>query len=202
MDVRFPPLQKRPLSTHCGHSTFGCVRGRVLTMRIVNVLLIALLIAAFWSASASVKAQTTRSGSELLAKSERSFSAIPFGASEPTPGLTLIDRDNCKVWGQCSYHDAQGVEHYFWEGELVVKSVHVAEVGDLHIDALGIGTARSLDEVIERVTVFLLGADVDCEDFADGTATCGAKLGEGWIKIIFDSSRRLTEVRIDAYHFT
>jgi len=171
-------------------------------MRTANFFLTAMLIAILWSASSSVTAQSTGSGPELLAASERSFSAIPFGASEPAPGLTLIDRDNCKVWGECSHHDAEGVEHCFWEGELVVKSAHVAEVGDRHIDALGIGTARSLDEVIERVTVFLLGSDIDCEDFPDGTATCGATLGEGWIKIIFDSSRRLTDVRIDAYHFT
>lgn len=171
-------------------------------MRTVNFLLIALLIAALWSASSSVTAQTTRSGPELLAASERSFSAIRFRASEPAPGLTLIARDDCEVRGECSYHDAKRVEHYFWEGELVVKSVHVAEVGDRHIDALGIGTARSLDEVVERVRSFLPEAEIDCEDFADGTASCGATLGEGWISIIFDNSRRLTEVRIDAYHFT
>ena len=60
---------------------------------------------------------------------------------------------------------------------------------------------RSLDEVVERVRSFLPEAEIDCEDFADGTASCGATLGEGWISIIFDNSRRLTEVRIDAYHF-
>lgn len=171
-------------------------------MRTVNFLLIAVLIAALWSALSSASAQTMRSGTELLAASDKSFSAIPFGASEPAPGLTLIARDSCEVWGECSYYDARRVEHYFWEGELVVKSVHVAEVGDRHIDALGIGTVRSLDEVVERVRAFLPEAEIDCEDFADGTATCGATLGEGWISIIFDNSRRLTEVRLDAYHFT
>lgn len=170
-------------------------------MRTVNFLLIALLIATLWSASSSVTAQTMRSGPELLAASERSFSAIPFGASEPAPGLTIIDRNNCEVWGECRYQDAKRVEHYFWEGELVVKSVHVDEVGNRSIDALGIGTVRSLDEVVERTRIFLPEAEIDCEDFADGTASCGATLGEGWISIIFDNSRRLTEVRIDAYHF-
>lgn len=168
----------------------------------VNFLLIAFLIAALWSACSSVTAQTVRSGPELLSASDWSFSAIPLGASEPAPGLTLIARNNCEAWGECSYHDANRVEHYFWEGELVVKRVHVAEVGDRHVDALGIGTVRSLDEVVERVGIFLPEAEIGCEDFADGTATCGATLGEGWISLFFDNSRRLTEVRIDAYHFT
>lgn len=154
------------------------------------------------SASSSVTAQTVRSGTELLAASERSFSPIPFGASEPAPGLTRIIRDNCERWGECSYYDAERVEHYFWEGELVVKSVRVAEVGVKPIDALGIGTARSLDEVVERVRTFLPEAEIECESVADGTSTCGATLGEGWISVIFDDSRRLTEVRIDARHFT
>lgn len=171
-------------------------------MRTVNVLLIALLMAALWSASNPVKAQAMRSGSELLAASERSFSAIPFGASEPAPGLTRTARESCEVWGECSYYDAERVEHYFWDGELVVKSVHVAEVGVRHIDALGIGTARSLDEVVERVRTFLPETEIDCEGFADGAVTCGATLGEGWISISFDNTRRLTEVRIDARHFT
>lgn len=171
-------------------------------MRTAGSLLIALSIAGLWSAGSNVSAQSVRSGPELLTAAERSFSDIPFGAPETSPGLTLIARDDCKVWGECDYQDADRVVHYFWEGELVVKSVEIAGAGDQQVEALDIGTARSLDDVMERVRGFLPEAEIDCQEFEDGTRNCGATLGEGWISLIFDSSRRLTEVRIDAYHFT
>jgi len=103
--------------------------------------------------------------------------------------------------------DANHVQHYFGDsvGALVVKSIEVAHVGDRHIAALGIGKARSQNEVVDRVRRYLPEAEVDCDAAPaeiDGPYICGATLGDGWIRLFFDSSRRLTEVRIDAYHFT
>lgn len=164
--------------------------------------LIALAAACLWSASGSASSQSARSGTELLDAAERSFSGIPFGAPESTPGLTIIDREQCDRWEECSYRDAERVEHYFWEGELVVKIIQTADVGDRQIEALGIGSARSFDDVVGRIRNFLPEAKIDCQDIDEGVRNCGATLGEGWISLKFDNFHRLTEVRIDAYHFT
>jgi hypothetical protein len=153
-------------------------------------------------AGSSVSAQQVRSGAELLAAAERSFSSVPFGAPEGTSGLTPIRRDECEPWGDCGYRDEDLVGHFFFDGELVVKAVDLGEVGDRSIEALGIGTARLLDEVIDRVRNFLPEARVGCETSSDGDHYCHATLGEGWITLVFDGSGHLTDVRIDAYHFT
>lgn len=163
--------------------------------------LIALIAASLWSVSGAAASQSVRSGRELLVAAERSFSDIPFGAPESTPGLTIIDREQCGRWGECSYRDADRVEHYFL-GELVVKTLRTADVGDGPIKALGIGDARSLDAVMDKVRRFLPEAEIDCQEGDGGARNCGATLGEGWISLRFDTSNRLIEVRIDAYHFT
>lgn len=155
-----------------------------------------------WSVSETASAQSRRSGADLLDAADISFSAIPFGAPESTPGLTILDREQCDRWGECSYFDADRVEHYFWGGELVVKTIRTAEVGNRPINALGIGDARAFDEVVGRVESFLPEAEIDCRESEKGERSCGATLGEGWISLQFDNSRRLTEVRLDAYHFT
>jgi hypothetical protein len=103
--------------------------------------------------------------------------------------------------------DANHVGHYFGDrdGALVVKWVDVSKVGDGPIAALGIGNARELDEVVARVRRFLSGVAIECDD-SDGVqltpVVCGTTLGEGWIKLFFDRSRRLREARVDAYNFT
>ena len=156
------------------------------------------------SASGPTVAEHRRSGDEQLRAAEQSFSSIPFGTREPPKALTLVEDGGCVDGkGECTYIDASDVEHYFTEGELVVKSLQIGRVGARPIVALGIGTARRLDEVVKRVKRFLPEAEVDCDDrpAADGI-TCSARLGEGWFKLFFDDSRRLKEVRIDAYQFT
>lgn len=171
-------------------------------MGLAKVTLIALAVAILALVSGAASAQSTRSGADLLDAADRSFSAVPFGAPESTPGLTILNREQCDRWGECSYYDADRVEHYFWEGELVVKTIRTADVGDRHIKALGIGDARSLDEVMGRVEGFLPEVEIDCQEIGDGDRSCGATLGEGWISLKFNNSRHLIEVRIDAYHFT
>ena len=147
-----------------------------------------------------------RSGPELLRVAEQSFSSIPFRTTRPPQSLTLLDDGGCVDGrGECTYLDANHVQHYFGGpgGELVVKAVQVSDVGNEPIAALGIGRARDLGEVVERVQHFILEAKVTCdENLAGNEITCGATLGPGWIKLFFDASRHLTEVRIDAYHFT
>jgi hypothetical protein len=141
------------------------------------------------------------SGPQMLAAADRSFSAIPFGTKVPPPELVLIDDGGCAS-GECSYRDAKGVVHYFNEGELVVKSVSVADVGVAPIAALGIGTARQQGEVLAEVQRFLPQAEISCDPPSGATYDCGAMLGEGWFRLFFDRRQRLIEVRLDAYQFT
>lgn len=175
-------------------------------MSAVRQSLIALLIGGLPLTYGSAVAERMRSGAELLSAAERSFSAIPFGTTNPPAGLVLVDEAACQSWGECSYIDSSQVEHCFCDGEgaLAVKSINVTRLGDVHIAALGIGNARGQNEVVEQVRHFLPEADIGCSELPealDGTSICDATLGEGWIRLFFDGARRLTEVRIDAYHF-
>ncbi|MDA7788110.1 hypothetical protein N8940_02640 [Sphingomonadaceae bacterium] len=124
----------------------------------------------------------------------------------PPSDLTLADDGGCVGGrGECTYLDANHVQHYFGAeaGELVVKSILTADFRNQRIDALGIGRARALDEVVERVQLFIPEAEVTCDEQVAGKETiCGSSLGDGWIKLFFDPAGQLTEVRIDAYHFT
>lgn len=144
---------------------------------------------------------TPRPGAELLAAVDKSFSEIPFGAREAPEGLTIVKRGDCEKWRECTYLGPTGVEHYFWEGELVVKSVQVAPKDHQSISALAIGHSRVFGDVMQRVRAFLPEAEIDCRMQDHGRA-CSAALGEGWITLRFDHQHLLTEVRIDAHHFT
>jgi len=158
------------------------------------------------AASGSAVTHHSRSGAELLAAAEHSFSDIPFGVREPPPSLTLIYDGGCVAGrGECSYIDANHVMHYFDDGELVVKSIELGKVGTRPIAALGIGKARALDEVVAQVRRFLPEAEVSCDKngkLKNALHECGATLGDGWVKLFFDTSGRLDEVRVDAYQFT
>lgn len=186
----------------------------MLPLRSTVALIAALLVTG--SAGGPVLAEQARSGPELLTVAEQSFSPVPFGAPRPQPGLTRVEDEGCVKFGECTYRDTNLVGHYFGDccnvGALVVKSIDVADVGDRPIAALGIGEARSMSEVVERVQRFLPEVELDCEDYREPTPVgeaasdvaygCNAMLGEGWIQVFFDNSQRLTIVRIDAYHFT
>ncbi|MBO9502142.1 hypothetical protein [Brevundimonas sp. A19_0] len=147
-------------------------------------------------------AHAPRSGPELLTVAERSFSDIPFGTREGVPGLTMVIEGQCQEWGECSYADANGVEHYFREGELVVKAYAFTEGDTRPSPVLGIGTARHMDAVLSRVERFLPEVEIECRPEPDHGQTCGATLGEGWINLQFDRDGRIREARLDAYHFT
>ncbi|RYF89143.1 MAG: hypothetical protein EON95_19280 [Caulobacteraceae bacterium] len=136
-----------------------------------------------------------------MARADRSFSPIPFGSRSPPEGLVSVDPAQCEDEGECAWRDDAGVEHYYWEGELAVKTVTVVDVGDRSIAALGIGTARSMDDVVRNVRVFLPEANLTCRQSNDGH-DCGATLGKGWFTLFFDAAGRLTEARLDARHFT
>lgn len=160
------------------------------------------LVAGVVSLATVAGAQNVRSGPELLTVAERSFSDIPFGTPEGSPGLTMVIDGQCQEWGECSYIDANQVGHAFWEGELVVKFFVFPKDNDQRTAVLGIGTARVMDDVVTRVSRFLPEAELECRPDVDRGHRCGATLGGGWITLRFDRNGRIREARIDAYHFT
>lgn len=153
-------------------------------------------------------------GHPLRDRVDRSFSAIRLGTMRAPARLGLTERreQGCHHWGECNWADANGVLHYFWDAdELVVKSVIARDVARRPISALGIGRARLRRDVIARVRAFLPGVAVSCVredgeplagDPAPPVMRCDATLDEGWIRLWFDAADRLTEVRLDARHFT
>lgn len=176
--------------------TVGPLNRRILSTRM------GVLLAGLASLSMAGCAQYARSGAELLAVAERSFSDIPFGTQEGLPGLTMVVGGQCEEWADCSYIDSNEVGHAFWEGELVVKTFVFPEDNDQPTAVLGIGTARDMDDVVTRVSRFLPEVELECRPDVDRGHSCGALLGEGWITLRFDRNGRVREARIDAYHFT
>lgn len=169
------------------------------------VFFFAALFASESAVRGNIAFEHERSGAEQLHSAEQSFSVVPFGTTAPVRGLVLKNDGGCiDGKSECTFVDANHVQHYFVNGDggLVVKSIELLDVGVHPITALGIGKARALEEVVERVRGFLPEAEVDCdEDAVTNETTCGATLGDGWIQLLFDGSRQLKEVRIDAYHF-
>jgi hypothetical protein len=160
------------------------------------------------SASAAPNAAT---GKAMLQKASASFSAIPFDTPKRKVKvkLTVIEGENCETMGECTYIDAMGVEYYFWDVKhyLVIKSISAKRFVGKEIKALGIGIARDRQAVMANVKAFLPKAEVYCREANDagegeGISSCGAMLGEGWFKILFDANNQLIEARVDAYEFT
>jgi hypothetical protein len=150
-------------------------------------------------------------GDELMSKVSASFSTIPFDTpkSKVKTMLMRLGDDSCEQFGECSYVDSNGVEHYFWgtNERLVVKSVDAERFTAEPIAALGIGTARSRDSVLANVKAFLPTAEISCRESDEagegkGIPSCGATLGKGWFKMLFDAQNQLIEARLDAYQFT
>lgn len=87
-----------------------------------------------------------------------------------------------------------------------MKLIDAAKLGRQPIAALGIGTARSLDEVRQRVRWFLPNAKVECHRYPPSEGelpyACQSTLGEGWIMLRFNNSRQLAKVQVVAYHYT
>lgn len=141
----------------------------------------------------------------IQARVDRSFSAFPIETplADVEGDLTQIIGESCAEYGECDWADEAGVRHYFFSFSqagylLVVKSVHAADFTDRSIDALGIGMARSRDDVVANVRAFLGDTDFSC----DSPRYCGATLGPGWIRVWFDENGQLREAQFDGYHST
>jgi len=153
-------------------------------------------------------------GHPLRDRVDRSFSLIPLGTMRAPArlGLRELRQNGCHRYAECDWADARGVRHYFWEAdELVVKSIRARDMAGREIAALGIGRARTRRDVLARARAFLPGVAIRCEhgtaqpeagDADPPVTSCAASLDAGWIRIWFDAADQLTEVRLDARHFT
>jgi hypothetical protein len=141
----------------------------------------------------------------LRDRADRSFSPIPLGTMRPPArlGLREVRANGCHAFGECDWADGRDVRHYFRErDELVVKSVRARDRAGRPIAALGIGRARARADVVGRVRAFLPDVRIDCVPEPPRATRCDASLDEGWLRLWFDANDGLTEVRLDARHFT
>ena len=166
---------------------------------------------------AAPAARAPASGEALLARAEHSFSALGFG-QRGTPqslGLRIDPACDGNAGGQleCNWIDRADVRYLFYADgpdetpQIVVKSILARDFGARAIPALGIGTARTRAEVVRKVGAFLGGTAITCLDSeaageGPGISSCGATLGEDWIKLLFGLDDRLIEARVDACEFT
>jgi hypothetical protein len=145
---------------------------------------------------------------ELLERADQSFSAYPL--AEETLGLraqgfTIMLNTCASEGGECSWRDGNGVIHIL-DGDniLFVKMVEAADFRGRSIEALGIGMARDRAAVVRNVSRYLLGTEITCREAeeageGEGISSCGATLGEGWIKLLFTPDNQLLLARVDAY---
>lgn len=165
--------------------------------------------------TASAQEQSDPQGQALLKKVSDSFSALPFESDLMAVRSQLKGpvSANCAQDESCSFPDTKGTQHVFWGDDenapllLVVKRALAADFKNKAIPALNIGTARSRADVLKNVRAFLPETKVTCLEAkqageGDGIASCGASMGDGWIKILFNSDNQLIEARVDAYQFT
>ncbi len=145
---------------------------------------------------------------EVEERADMSFSSYPLREETlnlNAQGFTLVP-GSCEGDGiACSWRDGAGVIHVLDANNvLYIKMVNAADFGSRPIAALGIGTARDRAAVLRNVSRHLLGTTLDCREAGDagegeGIASCGAMLGEGWIKLLFGPDNQLISARIDAY---
>lgn len=146
--------------------------------------------------------------SERYVSVDESFSDIPI----ETPFANLDDTmpeelaNTCREWGDCQWKDDSGTRHAIWGKDedslrVVVKIVSADEFPGKPIPALGIGTTRQKDDVIERVEDFLGGSELRCVS-GDTIESCSTEVLPGWVTVDFDMEGNLLKVRFDGYHFT
>ena len=144
----------------------------------------------------------------LLHTADQSFS--PYPLAQETLGLNQQGfstvEGSCSPEGdECTWVDGNSVQHVLDSNNILVfKLVSASDFVDRPMTALGIGAARSRPAVLRNVAQFLPGTALECREAGQagegpGVASCGAMLGEGWIKILFDSDNQLISARIDAY---
>ena len=144
---------------------------------------------------------------EWQRRASGSFSAIDR-ASVTQPerfGLRRDDSDACRQIGShdvesiaeaCGFVDRAGVVHTMLaDGQVYIKTLDVLPGNSRQLAALDIGTARAMQDVLDRVRDLLPGAFVDCRTEAQThtlptgqsvqVSSCGAQLGDAWVTLLF-----------------
>jgi hypothetical protein len=145
---------------------------QMLLMVIATALLVsfvALALAA--STRGRCDAADTACISRVVQRIDESFSAVPLGSAinPESAGLVLRGHPNCPDRPhECGYSDERGVRHVYYGPNLiyrhgiVLKAASVEDFVGRPIPALGIGLARSREEVTAAVRRFIPELTVDC----------------------------------------
>lgn len=154
-------------------------------------------------ALAAAQPAASKAGEALLAKASSSFSSTPFDTRYDKARESLRLVDSCGSNNECEYYNADGVRLTFVDSQqvLVMKTLKMDRAKGKSVKALGIGIARGEQQVLRNVGKFLPGAKLICHSAAvagegDGISTCGAVLGAGRIKMLFDKNHQLLEARV------
>ncbi|WP_428627459.1 hypothetical protein [Sphingopyxis sp.] len=140
-------------------------------------------------------------------RADASFSRYPLNLpSTPQAIGRLTNGDVCDDDNgfSCEWQDDAGVVHIFSGDILAIKAVDVGAATP-SLSALGIGTARTRNDVLTKVRAFLPEIKIDCLEpgqagEGEGVASCGGSFENGgWIKLLFDANNRLKSARIDAF---
>jgi hypothetical protein len=159
-------------------------------------------------ARATTPPQVYSDGTDNLYAADQSFSPYPLRQERlglNTQGFTVVE-DSCSPEGdECTWMDPNSVQHVLDSNNILIfKLVSASDFIDRPITALGIGAARDRAAVLRNVSGFLHETTLECRAPGEagegpGITSCGATLGDGWIKILFDANNRLLSARIDAY---
>ncbi|TIX50302.1 hypothetical protein [Alteraurantiacibacter aquimixticola] len=190
----------------------------------------ALAAFALAACSASDEATDVQSAAETATKAQEATESFPSaGEYEPSPAQLAADqsfssilietplvdvqdqlqelRENgCERYRECDWQDRNKVRYYFWGGpgelRLVAKHVDAQDFVGRSIPALGIGTARTREDVLDRVHAFIPGSQWRCEAHLGTCFEATGKLKPGWVRLSWNDDDTLASVELHGYHFT
>lgn len=149
--------------------------------------------------------------SGLLAKADRSFSELPFDTRRGDAidvlqieiSNIVCDRDpNCEWLIASAPHVRHGFDK---DGRVTSKHIIIDDYGNGEVRALGIGSAKLRENVVDALMAFLPNIEVTCRSVPDagegrGRSSRSAKIGEANVKLVFADTDVLAEVNF--YRFT
>ena len=142
---------------------------------------------------------------EMLRRAESSFSPVAFGVSYEQAaklGGSTIDLDFCRRIKGCLWTDTQNVQYEAdAEGGVFSKAVEVRKLPSQSLNLLGIGRARSRDDVLRAIGSFLPTTKFECvrpPPDAEGAWWCDALVGDGFIELQFNDNSDLAWAIVEA----
>lgn len=141
---------------------------------------------------------------EMLRRAESSFSPVAFGVHYDRLsglGLKMIDFGVCRQNKVCTWVDRQNIEHEADDERGVAsKAAWIDQKPTQHLNLLGIGVARSREDVISAVYRFLPEPTFDCSQAPpdDIGTNCFMMVGKGFVELKFDDNDALIFARVEA----